>query len=111
MKLTKDEKVLLAEGFEMEPIGTSLVVQRDTVELKSEAGIIMPDAVTAKKLNEGTVMAVGKGDRDASGKHMSLDVSVGDHVLWSEFTGNDIVRGDECYCILKETDILVILRD
>tara|TARA_R110000823_G_scaffold291289_3_gene409665 strand:+ start:457 stop:789 length:333 start_codon:yes stop_codon:yes gene_type:complete len=110
MKL-KEEKILLADGFGMEPIGTSLVVQRDTVELTSNAGIIMPDAVTSKKLNEGTVMAIGKGDRNASGDHMPLDVSVGDHVLWSEFTGNDIVRGDEFYCILKETDILVILKD
>tara|TARA_R100000458_G_scaffold11747_2_gene9531 strand:+ start:1969 stop:2304 length:336 start_codon:yes stop_codon:yes gene_type:complete len=111
MKLTEEEKVLLAEGFEMEPIGTSIVVQRDKVELKSDSGIIMPDSVTAKKLNEGTVMAVGKGERSSSGHRLSLDVSVGDHVLWSEFTGNDIVRGDETYCILKETDILVILRD
>ena len=111
MKLKEDEKVLLAEGFEMEPIGTSLVVQRDLVEMTSDTGIIMPDAVTSKKLNEGTVMATGKGDRNASGDLMPLTVSVGDHGLWSEFTGNDIVRGDDHYCILKETDILVILRD
>ena len=110
MKLTKDEKVLLAEGFDMEPIGTSIVVQRAKVEKKSDSGIIMPASVTSKKLNEGTVMAVGKGNRNAAGERTPLDVGVGDNVLWSEFTGNDITRGDDNYCIMKETDVLVILR-
>ena len=98
------------KDFNLEPIGTNLVVKRATVELKSESGIIMPDSVTAQKLNEGVVMAAGRGNRDANGNYMPLHVVPGDEVLWGDFQGNDIVRGDDSYCILDENDILVILR-
>tara|TARA_R110000824_G_scaffold103208_7_gene245276 strand:+ start:1704 stop:2003 length:300 start_codon:yes stop_codon:yes gene_type:complete len=98
------------KDFNLEPIGTNLVVKRATVELKSESGIIMPDSVTAQKLNEGIVMAVGRGNRDASGNYMPLHVVPGDEILWGDFAGNDIVRGADAYCILDENDVLVILR-
>ena len=98
------------KDFNLEPIGTNLVVKRATVELKSESGIIMPDSVTEQKLNEGIVMAVGRGNRDASGNYMPLHVVPGDEILWGDFTGNDIVRGADAYCILDENDVLVILR-
>ena len=99
------------DTFNLEPIGRNLVVQRDTVELTSESGIIMPDSVTSQKLNEGIVMAVGKGDFDIHGNRLPLDVEIGDLVLWGDYTGNDISTGDESYCILSEKDILVIVKD
>ena len=98
------------DNFDLEPLGTNLVVRRASMELTSEAGIIMPDSVAAKKLNEGVVMAVGKGGRDSYGERIPMDVEVGDEILWGDYTGNDIVRGDDTYCILGESDILVILR-
>jgi len=98
------------EQFNLEPIGTNLVVRRATVELTSDSGIIMPDSVTSQKLNEGVVMAVGKGSRDSNGNRVPCDVEVGDEILWGDYTGNDIVRGEETFCILGEADILVILR-
>jgi len=30
--------------------------------------------------------------------------------LWGDFTGSDIVRGGDTFCILNEQDILVIVR-
>ena len=101
---------MTTETFNLEPIGTNLVVRRATVELTSDFGIIMPESVTAQKLNEGIVMAAGKGSRDSNGQRVPLDVKVGDEILWGDFTGNDIVRGNETYCILDEKNILVILR-
>mgnify|MGYP003650674705 FL=1 len=98
------------KDFNLEPIGTNLVVKRATVELKSESGIIMPESVTEQKLNEGVVMAVGKGNRDSNGNYMPLHVVPGDEILWGDFQGNDIVRGNEAFCILDENDVLVILR-
>lgn len=100
----------MTKTFNLEPLGTNLVVKRATVELTSDSGIIMPESVTDQKLSEGVVMAVGKGALDSNGARVPMDVAVGDEILWGDFSGNDIVRGDESFCILNEKDILVILR-
>ena len=97
--------------FNLVPIGRNLVVRRASVDMTSEAGIIMPESFTEQKLNEGEVMAIGKGDYDIHGQRLPLDVEVGDLILWGDYTGNDISSGDESYCILSEKDILVIVRD
>jgi chaperonin GroES len=58
-----------------------LVKRAEEVEQKSAAGIIIPD--TAKeKPQRGTVVAVGDGKKDESGKRIPLDVKVGDEVLF-----------------------------
>jgi len=51
------------------------------------------------------VMAVGAG-KIQKGKRVTLDVKVGDRILFGKYTGNDILVDDQEYLILREEEIL-----
>src|SRR5215211_2622390 len=90
------------------PLGDRVLVQPlDEAEVK-KGGIIIPD--TAKeKPQEGQIVALGTGKRDADGKLIAFTVKKGDKVLISKYGGTEIkIEGDN-YLIMREDDILGIL--
>jgi chaperonin GroES len=91
------------------PLHDRVVVKRIDAEEKTVGGIIIPD--TAKeKPQEGEVIAVGPGGRDEAGKLISLDVQVGDRVLFGKWSGTEVkIEGAELL-IMKESDIMGILE-
>jgi chaperonin GroES len=92
------------------PLHDRVAVTRIEVEERTPGGIIIPD--TAKeKPQEGRVEAVGPGGRDESGKLISLDVKVGDRVVFGKWSGTEVVIGGVDYLIMKESDILGVLAE
>ena len=92
----------------IKPLADRVLVKRlDDAEEQSTGGIIIPD--TAKeKPQEGEIVAAGPG-RLEDGKHVGLEVSVGDKVLIGKYSGTEVkVDGDE-YLIMREDDILAIV--
>ena len=86
------------------PLQDRVVVRRLEEKETAKGGIIIPD--TAKeKPHEGEVMAVGAGKIE-KGKRVTLDVKVGDRILFGKYTGNDITIDDQEYLILREEEIL-----
>ena len=65
----------------------------------------MPDAAKEKP-QVGEITAVGPGRIDDNGNRQSMDVSVGDKVLYSKYAGTEIKLADEDYILLAEKDIL-----
>jgi chaperonin GroES len=91
------------------PLHDRVVVRRIDAEEKTAGGIIIPD--TAKeKPQEGEVLAAGPGARDKDGNLVSLDVKVGDRILFAKWGGTDIKIDGEELLILKESDILGIVE-
>ena len=66
------------------PLHDRVVVMRLEGEEKTKAGVIIPDTVK-KKPQEGEIIAVGPGGRDASGKLTPLNVKAGDKVLFAKW--------------------------
>ena len=71
--------------------------------------------VTIKKkawcvLEEGKVIAVGKGRIDENGKPLPMEVKVGDIILYGKYSGTEVTIDDKEYVILKEEDILAIVE-
>jgi chaperonin GroES len=90
------------------PLGDRVLVKRVEEETKTKGGIIIPD--TAKeKPQEGEVIAVGPGARDEDGKHIAMDVKVGDRILFGKWGGTEVKLEGEDLLILKESDILGVL--
>lgn len=90
------------------PLGDRVLVKRVEEESKTKGGIIIPD--TAKeKPQEGEVIAVGPGARDEDGKHIALDVKVGDRILFGKWSGTEVKIEGEDLIIMKESDILGVL--
>ena len=91
------------------PLHDRILVKRLEEQQVKKGGIIIPD--TAKeKPQEGEVIAVGPGKRDEHGKLMPLDVKAGDKILFGKYSGSEVKLGDEEYLIMREEDVLGILK-
>ena len=95
------------KGFR--PLHDRVLLRRVEVEEKTPAGIIIPDTAKEKPV-EGEVLAVGPGARDETGRIISLDVKVGDRVLFGKWAGTDVIIDGEEHLILKESDILGVFE-
>ena len=58
-----------------------------------------------------TVIAVGEGRILNNGRLLPLRVKPGDRVLFNKYAGTQLIQDDKTYLILKECDILAIMRD
>lgn len=95
--------------MKLKPLGDRVVVKPSESEEKTKSGIVLPD--TAKeKPQEGKVVAVGSGKREESGKKVPLEVKVGDKIIYSKYGGTEVKMEGEEYLILREDDILAIIK-
>lgn len=91
------------------PLHDRILVRRIDAEEKTAGGIIIPD--TAKeKPSEGEVVAVGPGARDEAGKLITLDVKVGDRILFGKWSGTEVKLDGEDMLIMKETDVMGVIE-
>jgi chaperonin GroES len=89
----------------LQPLGDRLIVEVLEEEEQTISGIVLPD--TAKeKPQRGRVLAVGPGARDEDGKHIPMDVSEDDEVIFSKYGGTEIKVGSDEVLILRESDVL-----
>jgi len=94
--------------MKIRPLHDRLVVRRLEEKETNRGGIIIPD--TAKeKPQEGEVLAVGNGKILDNGTKLSLDVQVGDKILFGKYSGTDIKLDGEDVLILREEDVLAVL--
>ena len=96
--------------MKVRPLHDRLLVKRLEEEEKTKGGIIIPD--TAKeKPQEGKVIAVGGGKVNEDGKTVPMDVKKGDRILFSKYAGTEIKVGDDDCVLLRQNDLLAILRE
>lgn len=95
--------------LKLKPLGSRVVIEPIEQEEVTASGIVLPE--TAKeKPQKGTVLAVGPGDRDEDGKRITMDVTVGDVVLFAKYSGTEIKLDNKKLLILRESDLLAIVE-
>lgn len=99
----------MAKSVNFLPLKDKVLIKRIEQEEKSPGGIIIPDTAKEKPI-EGEVLAVGAGIRDDHGNLHAPEVKPGDKVLFAKWGGNEVKIDGEDYVILKESDILGILK-
>jgi chaperonin GroES len=105
----KEDRSIMAD-IKLKPLADRLVVKPASREETTKSGIMLPD--TAKeKPQRGTIVAAGEGRKDDDGKRITLDVKVGDNVLFAKYAGTEFKLEDEELLILSEKDILAVLTD
>ena len=93
----------------IQPLADRVLVKALESEEKTKGGIVLPD--TAKeKPQKGEIIAIGSGRLLENGTMKSLEVKVGDKVIYGKYAGTEIKVKDEEYLILREEDILAILK-
>lgn len=91
------------------PLHDRILVRRMAEEEKTAGGIIIPD--TAKeKPQRGEVVATGKGRVTEDGKTLTLEVKVGDKILFSKYSGTELKLDGSEYLMMREEDILGIFN-
>jgi len=94
--------------FKIQPLADRVIVKAAEAEEKTKGGIILPDTVKEKPI-EGTVIAVGPGKQTDDGKIVTLNVKVGDKVLYGKYSGTEVRVDEEEYLIMRESDIFGII--
>ncbi len=94
--------------MKIRPLHDRILVKRLAEEEKSKGGIIIPDSAKEKPA-EGEVVAVGNGKKMDDGTVTPLEVSTGDRVLFSKYSGTEIKIDGEEYLVMREDDILGII--
>ena len=91
------------------PLHDRVLVKRMEQDTKTKGGIIIPDSVQEKPM-EGKVISAGSGAKSEEGKITPLDVKAGDKILFGKWSGTEVtIDGDELI-IMKESDILGIIK-
>ncbi len=95
--------------MKIQPLHDRVIVKRVEEEEKTKGGIIIPDTAKEKPI-EGRVVAVGSGKSEEGGKKVPLEVKKGDRVLFSKYAGTEIQIEGEEHLIMKEEDIIAIVK-
>ena len=93
----------------IQPLADRVVVQALEEAEQMRGGLYIPD--TAKeKPSQGTVVAVGPGKLSDEGVRIEMDVKAGDKVLYGKYSGTDVTLDGQEYLILREGDILAVVK-
>jgi chaperonin GroES len=91
------------------PLADRVVLKQTTPEEKTKSGIILTSQ-SQEKPQQAEVIAVGPGGM-IDGKEVTMNVKVGDVVVYSKYAGSEVKLEDEEYIIVKQSDILAIVED
>jgi len=94
--------------MKVKPLADRVVVKPSPADEKTKGGIILPDTAKEKPVI-GEIVAVGPGKIADDGTKISMEVKVGDKVLYGKYSGTEVtIDGDELL-IMREADIFAIV--
>lgn len=89
-----------------QPIGDRIIVVPTETPTESTGGIAIPD-VAREQPQEGLVIAVGPGRFLPDGSRQTLDVVVGDRVLFGKFSGSSVLIADVRVLVMREEECIM----
>ncbi len=91
------------------PLHDCILVRRVEEGESIRGGIIIPDSAKEKP-QQGEVISVGKGKSNDEGKVFPLDVKAGDQILFGKYSGTEIKLDGEEFLIMREEEVLGIIK-
>lgn len=88
----------------LKPLADRVIILPSPAEEVTVAGIIIPDSAKEKPL-KGTVMAVGTGTKDEE-----MVLHEGDTVIYGKYAGNEVEYDGEKYIIMRQSDVLAVVK-
>lgn len=77
-------------------------------EETTKSGIVIPGQ-SKEKPQQAEVLAVGPGGT-VDGKEVKMNISVGQTVIYSKYSGTTVEIEEEEYIIVKQDDILAVVE-
>ena len=91
------------------PLGDKVVLRQLVAEETTNSGIVLPGQAKEKP-QQAEVIAVGPGGM-VDGKEVTMQVKVGDKVIYSKYAGTEVKLDEEEFIIVKQSDIVAIVED
>ena len=122
-KVTKKKKIkvdskghlpqISKQNIGIYPLGSRVLIRaftKDELVPKNSFGIILPGTDSKDKSEQGIVLAVGPGEYQ-DGKLVKMGVEVGNKVAFSKYGFEEVsADGEELY-LIKEENILAIIKN
>ena len=90
------------------PLDDKVVLKKAQAEETTKSGIVLTGQ-DKEKPAQGEVIAVGPGGM-IDGKEIKMQVKKGDKVVYSKYAGTEVELDDEKFLIVKQSDILAIIK-
>lgn len=91
------------------PLFDKVVLEKEKMEETTASGIVLPGQNDKEKPGQAVVVAVGPGGV-VDGKDITMQVKVGDHVLFSKYAGSEVEVEGTKYTVVKQNDILAVIE-
>lgn len=91
------------------PLGDKVVLKQLEAEETTKSGIVLPGQAKEKP-QQAEVIAVGPGGI-VDGKEVTMQVKIGDKVIYSKYAGTEVKLGEDEYIVVKQNDIVAIVED
>ncbi len=96
-------------NMKLVPLGDKVVLKQSEAEETTKSGIILASSAKEKP-QYADVVAVGPGGM-VDGKEVTMQVKVGDRVIYSKYAGTDVKLGDEEFIVVRQNDIVAVVED
>ena len=96
--------------MKLRPLYDRVLIKRMEEEEKVIGGIVIPDTAREKSM-KGEVVEIGKGIRRDDGTLQALEVIRGDRIIFDKYAGTEVKIDDKEYLIMKEKDIVCIMKE
>ncbi|MBO6108427.1 MAG: co-chaperone GroES [Eubacterium sp.] len=90
------------------PLADRVVLKQLDAEEKTKSGIVLPGSAQEKP-QQAEIVAVGPGGV-VDGKEVKMEVKKGDQVIYSRYSGTDVKLDGEEYVIVRQSDILAVVK-
>ena len=90
--------------MKLTPLNDRVVLKQLVAEETTKSGIVIPGQ-NKEKPQQAEVVAVGPGTEE-----IKMQVKVGDKVIYSKYSGNEVKLDDEEFIICKQDDILAVIE-
>ena len=88
----------------IKPLSDRVLILPNPAEQVTAGGLIIPDTAKEKPL-AGKIIAAGPGT-----KEVTMEVKVGDQVLYGKYSGTEISHEGVTYIIMKQSEILAVVE-
>ena len=95
--------------MKLSPLADRVVLKQLEAEETTKSGIVLPGNAQEKP-QQAEVVAVGPGGV-VDGKEVTMQVSVGDKVIYSKYAGTEVKLDGEEFIVVRQNDIEAKVED
>jgi chaperonin GroES len=95
----------------IKPLEDKVVLEIPAKEEKTTQFGLIIAGTADEKPQEAVVVAVGPGATFADGTKMTIDLEIGDRVLFSKYQGTEFNRDGKDYLVIAYRDIFAVINE